>query len=156
QAGGAPLVARGAAAEDLEAHDLLGPGVVGYVEPRLHLDHETPCETKRTLAQTKVGPMEQEPWSAIARLGCRVSRGVFNPSSAGWGAIAQVEDNSWHPVTGKRSELGRGLHPRRLALAGERLLGARPHDADDPPPLELGQRASLHDLNQVAQVRLVG
>ena len=47
--GGAPLVARGAAAEDLEAHHFLGPGVVGHVEPRLHLDHGTdyPCADAR-------------------------------------------------------------------------------------------------------------
>ena len=42
EAGHAPLVVRGAAAEDLEAHDFLGPGVVGHVEPSLHLDHGTP------------------------------------------------------------------------------------------------------------------
>ena len=40
-AGGAPLVARGAAAEHLDAHHFLGAGVVGHVEPRLHLDHGT-------------------------------------------------------------------------------------------------------------------
>src|SRR6185312_3542645 len=39
QPGDPPLVSRGAAAEDLEAHDFLGPGIVGHVEPGLHLDH---------------------------------------------------------------------------------------------------------------------
>src|SRR5262249_31064899 len=41
QPGGAPFVPRGAAAQDLEAHHFLGPGVVGDVESRLHLDHGT-------------------------------------------------------------------------------------------------------------------
>src|SRR4051812_11607556 len=44
----------------------------------------------------------------------------------------------------------------RLALAGQGLLGALPDDPDDPPPLELGEGAGLHDLDDVAHVRLVG
>src|SRR4051812_18618080 len=43
-----------------------------------------------------------------------------------------------------------------LALAGQGLLGALPDDSDDPPPLELRERAGLHDLDEVSQVRLVG
>src|SRR4051812_35968709 len=48
-----------------------------------------------------------------------------------------------------------GLLRRRLALAGQGLLGAGADDADDPPSLQLRQGAGLHDLDRVADVRLV-
>src|SRR6266403_1618376 len=55
---------------------------------------------------------------------------------------------------GIRSGLGRLrlLLGGALALAGQRLLGAGADDPDDPPPLELRQRAGLHDLDDVADV----
>src|SRR5438067_3201753 len=43
-----------------------------------------------------------------------------------------------------------------LILAGQGLLGARPDDPDDPPPLQLGQRPGLHDLDQVPDMRGIG
>src|SRR3954464_3447494 len=48
-----------------------------------------------------------------------------------------------------------GSDLRPLVLAGQGLLGPRADDPDDPPPLELRQRAGLHDLDDVAQVGLV-
>src|SRR5689334_25356234 len=42
---------------------------------------------------------------------------------------------------------------RGLVLAGQGLLGTGPDDPDDPPPLQLGERAGLHDLDQVPLVR---
>ena len=44
---------------------------------------------------------------------------------------------------------------RRPRLAGEGLLGALADDPHQPPPLRLRQRPGLHDLDRVADVRLV-
>ncbi len=44
----------------------------------------------------------------------------------------------------------------RLVLSGERLLGALADDPDQPPPFGLGYRPGFHDLDHVAEMRLVG
>src|SRR5260221_3924114 len=58
------------------------------------------------------------------------------------------------------TEEGRGqkrsLGGRGLTLAGQGLLGTSADDPDDPPALELRQRAGFHDLDDVPQVGLVG
>jgi len=45
-----------------------------------------------------------------------------------------------------------GLSVGGLVFAGQGLLGTGPNDPDDPPALELGQGARLHDLDQIPVV----
>src|SRR5205823_8711165 len=96
QPGRAPLVPRGAAAQDLEAHHFLGPGVVGHVEPGLHLNHEN--------TWTSVGL-----WGACGPPGWVRLSGARSATGGRHTVPARVRPAPW-----------RGPRPRRPGPAGRR------------------------------------